>query len=176
MPGIKYFSGTATYEKDVAMTGWIARPCTDGVSRRDFMKDGSRYVLNLGQVGVIAEVWVNGKFCGTAWHAPYRVDITDALTSGDHNKIVVKVTNTWRNRLIGDELEPDDCEWGEANAKLTASAGRPLKRIPDFVMRNTPRPSKGRFCFTTWNYFGVNSQLQLSGLIGPVAIEKYSKP
>ena len=174
-PGIRYFSGTATYEKDVAMTGWIARPCTDGVLRRDFMKGGSRYAINLGEIGVIAEVWVNGKFCGTAWHAPYRVDITDALTSGDHNKIVVKVTNTWRNRLIGDELEPDDCEWGEANSKLTASAGRPLRRIPEFVMGNMPRPSKGRLCFTTWNYFGVNSKLQPSGLIGPVTIEKYTR-
>jgi hypothetical protein len=176
IPGIRYFSGTATYEKDVAMNSWISRLCTDGVRRSDFMKGGTRFVLNLGEVGVIAQVEVNGKKCGTAWHAPYRVDITDALKQGDHNKIVIRVTNTWHNRLAGDETEPDDCEWGEANAKgATSFWGRPLRRIPDFVMKNEPRPSKGRVGFCTWNYFGVNSKLQPSGLIGPVTIEKYTR-
>ena len=176
IPGIRYFSGTATYEKDVAMNSWISRLCTDGVRRSDFMKGGTRFVLNLGEVGVIAQVEVNGKQCGTAWHAPYRVDITDALKQRDHNKIVIRVTNTWHNRLAGDETEPDDCEWGEANAKgATSFWGRPLRRIPDFVMKNEPRPSKGRVGFCTWNYFGVNSKLQPSGLIGPVTIEKYTR-
>lgn len=58
--------------------------------------------------------------------------------------------------------------------KLTLSAEkRPLKRIPDFVMNDTPRPSKGRVGFCTWNYFGMNSELQTSGLVGPVTIEVY---
>ena len=153
---------------------WGFKPCTDGVRRKGFIRQGRRFVLNLGAVGVIAEVEVNGKKCGTAWHAPYRVDITDALEEGPRNRIVVKVTNTWCNRLIGDEQKPDDCEWGKANpANVQLTVGRPLKRIPDFVMNDTPRPSKGRVGFCTWNYFGMNSELQPSGLIGPVTIEVY---
>jgi len=173
-PGIRYFSGTATCETDFTIATGMPMPCTDGVPRGDFMRQGRRFELNLGAVGVIAEVEVNGRKCGTAWHAPYRVDITDALKDGARNRIVVKVTNTWRNRLVGDEREPDDCEWGKpkpTSGKLLP--GRPMKRIPDFVLNGTPRPSKGRVGFCTWNYFDVDSELQPSGLIGPVAIEVY---
>lgn len=174
LQGVRYFSGTATYEKEFAARPAISRPCTDGVSRKNFIGMGRRFVLNLGAVGVIAEVEVNGVKCGTAWHAPYRVDITDAFKAIRQNRIVIKVTNTWHNRLVGDEQEPDDCEWGKINpANVQLAVGRPLKRIPDFVMNDTPRPSKGRIGFCTWNYFGMNSELQPSGLIGPVTIEVY---
>lgn len=50
----------------------------------------------------LAEVTVNGEPLGIVWHAPYRVDATSALTPGV-NKVTVKVTNAWVNRLIGDE-------------------------------------------------------------------------
>ena len=172
IPGVKYFSGTATYRLNVQLNNWRAIPCTDGVSRKNFMERNARYYLNLGDVGVMAEVFVNGKSCGTTWHAPFKVDVTGAIREGDENDIVVKVTNTWRNRLIGDEQEPDDCEWGVPNAK--GGVGRGLRRLPDFVFGNGERPSKGRIGFCVWNYFGVNSELQPSGLIGPVSIEKYT--
>ena len=173
VPGIRFFSGTAIYEKDIATKGW-SRKCSDGVRRTDLMAGADRFVLDLGKVSVTAEVSLNGRKFVTLWHAPYCVDITEALVDGPHNRLVVKVATTWHNRLVGDELEPDDCEWGEANARAaTESIGRPLKRIPDFVLRNTERPSKGRVGFSTWNYFGVNSPLQDAGLIGPVTIEKY---
>lgn len=173
VPGIRYFSGTATYRKDVALNHWCALPCTDGKRRRRFMYDAKRYVLNLGAVGIIAEVTVNGKACGTLWHAPYRVDVTGALKEGDHNEIVIRVTNTWRNRLIGDKRLPDDCEWGEANAKAGSGIGRGIRRLPEFLFTNGPRPSSGRIGFCVWDYFGINSPLQPSGLIGPVTIEAY---
>jgi len=173
IPGVKYFSGTATYRQNIQINNWRALPCTDGVKRKNFFDRNARYVLNLGDVMVMAEVYVNGKYCGTVWHVPYKVDVTGALREGDENDIVVKVTNTWRNRLIGDEQEPDDCVWGIPNAKSGARSGRGLKALPDFVFGNGERPSKGRIGFCVWNYFGVNSELQPSGLIGPVTIEKY---
>ena len=90
-PGIKYYSGTATYTNKVL----ISNP---------ELKQG-RFVLDLGAVGCIAEVIVNGKNMGTLWKMPYKVDITDALHAGE-NQFEIRVTNLWKNRIIGD-CQPD---------------------------------------------------------------------
>ena len=90
--GVKYFSGTGTYTKTLdAQPGWF--------------KAGSKLVLDLGDVKNLAVVTVNGKNLGTVWHAPYRVDVTQALKQGA-NQIQVQVINAWVNRLIGDQ-QPD---------------------------------------------------------------------
>jgi hypothetical protein len=87
-PGIRYFSGVATYAT------LFAAP-----------KPGKGKVLiDLGSVGDVAEVLVNGKTAGIAWKPPYRVDITKAIRPGD-NHLEVRVANLWQNRLIGD-LQP----------------------------------------------------------------------
>ncbi len=85
--GIKYFSGTATYENSFRL------------ANADKSAD---YVLDLGDVKNVAEVLVNGKNMGIAWKKPFRVDITSALKTGE-NTVQVKVTNLWVNRLIGDQ-------------------------------------------------------------------------
>lgn len=87
---IRYYSGTAVYEKDFDWNGK-----TENVW------------LNLGEIANIAEVRLNGTDCGTIWTYPHRVDITKALQQGK-NKLVIKVTNTWANRLIGDEKLPEE--------------------------------------------------------------------
>ena len=89
--GIKYFSGTAVYTNSVM----IAEP---------ELKQG-RFVLDLGKVGCMAEVIVNGKNLGVLWKYPYQVDITSALRSGN-NEFVIRVINQWVNRIIGDK-QPD---------------------------------------------------------------------
>ena len=86
--GIKYFSGTATYETDVTV------PAV-------FIAQGMHDYLDLGNVKNLAEVKVNGKSLGILWKAPFRVDITDAITPGK-NHLEIKITNLWPNRLIGD--------------------------------------------------------------------------
>jgi hypothetical protein len=48
--------------------------------------------------------------------------------------------------------------------------GSYLRRFPDWFVTNQPRPSKGRYCFTTWNYFTKDSPLIPSGLLGPVRL------
>jgi len=86
-PGVKYFSGIATYTKDFATPkGW---------------KVGQPLWIDLGKVGELAEVTVNGKSAGAAWHAPYRVDIGSTAKAGK-NTLQVRVANLWVNRLIGD--------------------------------------------------------------------------
>ena len=87
-PAIRYFSGVATYSRSFAAPkGW---------------KAGQPLVLDLGEAREVAEVRVNGKLAGYAWHAPYRVDIGAAMRKGA-NTLEVKVANLWVNRLIGDQ-------------------------------------------------------------------------
>jgi hypothetical protein len=93
-PGVRYFSGTATYTKDIE-------------APRDWFRSGARLVLDLGRVKEIAEVVVNGTPLGIAWHSPFRVDVTGALKPGT-NHVEVKVTNLWVNRLVGDEQPGTD--------------------------------------------------------------------
>jgi hypothetical protein len=91
--GVRYFSGTASYTTDVEMPPEAFRP-------------GQRVELALGSVKELAEVFVNGQpVGGVLWKPPYRADIRPALTRGV-NRIEVRVTNLWPNRMIGD-LQPD---------------------------------------------------------------------
>ena len=43
-----------------------------------------------------------GKPLGIVWKAPFRVDVTTAMKPGA-NAVIVKVTNLWVNRLVGDQ-------------------------------------------------------------------------
>jgi hypothetical protein len=152
-PGIRYYSGTAVYKNEFDL------PSSETINRK------SKLFLDLGTVRDIAKVSLNGRDLGVVWTAPWRVDITKAVKS-KHNQLVVKVTNCWANRQIGDEQEPADCEFGKGDMGY----GGPLKAFPDWVVKDAPRPSAGRYTFTTWNYFNQNSHLESSGLIGPVSI------
>ncbi|GAB3113869.1 glycoside hydrolase [Aestuariicella hydrocarbonica] len=89
--GIKYFSGTAQYQKSLEV-------------KADWLQQDGEIVLDLGSVGDLAEVIVNGQSAGIAWKAPYTVNVKTLLKSGN-NQIEVKVTNLWVNRLIGDQQE-----------------------------------------------------------------------
>lgn len=86
--GVKYYSGTAAYSKTVDVpAAWV--------------ESGKRLTLNLGDVRELADVMVNGRSLGIAWHSPYKVDLTGAIKPGA-NTLEIKVTNLWVNRLIGD--------------------------------------------------------------------------
>ncbi len=86
--GVKYFSGTAGYTKTINASS-------------DWLKKGSQVWIDLGEVKNLAEVIVNGKSLGIVWKKPFRVDISSAIKPGA-NKLEIKVTNLWVNRLIGD--------------------------------------------------------------------------
>ena len=68
------------------------------VYTRDFDVKGynkrATYRLDLGGVGCMAEVYLNGQMLGTLWKAPYAIDITPALKKKG-NKLEVRVTNLW---------------------------------------------------------------------------------
>lgn len=91
-PFVRHFSGTMTYTTEVKL------PKTP--------KDG-RVTLDLGGVGDMAEVRVNGALAGGVWTAPYAVDITDHIRKGT-NSLEIKIVNNWNNRLIGDASLPEN--------------------------------------------------------------------
>ena len=87
-PGIKYYSGTATYRKTF-----------------DFRAASSsaeeEFTLDLGAVAELAEVRLNGKSLGIVWSPPFRVNLTTALKPAG-NQLEIDIVNFWPNRIIGD--------------------------------------------------------------------------
>ncbi len=88
-PVVKYFSGTAVYKTTIAVDSTT-------------LAANARIFMDLGIVKNIADISVNGTPAGVLWKAPFRTaDIKPFLKEGD-NLLEIKVTNVWRNRMIGD--------------------------------------------------------------------------
>jgi hypothetical protein len=151
--GVKYFSGTATYT-------------TTFQASRDWFTPDRAVFLDLGRVGDIAEVRVNGRSLGQLWKAPYRVDVSAALRPGE-NQLEVRVTNEWTNRIAGDRLLPAEKKiLGPPAAERRSAAGpaplpesglmgpvtilsQPLNRVAD--------GPDGRIADITANYTEANA-------------------
>jgi hypothetical protein len=106
-PGIKFYSGTAVYEK------------TFDWSDPKHKIQNAKLFLDLGEVHELAEVHLNGKNLGVVWCPPFRADITDAVKPGENN-LQIKVVNFWPNRIIGDQFLPAEKRLTQTNIrKLT---------------------------------------------------------
>ena len=98
------------------------RSPNSAVYRRNFQwhygrgENGERIWLDLGAVGALAQVKVNGQDCGVAWTPPYRVEVTAAVKEG-RNAVDISVVNTWRNRRVGDSGRPAEQRGTWTNAK-----------------------------------------------------------
>jgi hypothetical protein len=154
---VNYFAGTATYRKQIMF------------SAKDQGRN-KRILLDLGELNDIAEVRVNGKSAGVLWYPPYSADITSLLKKGD-NLLEILVTTNWANRLIGDEQEPADFEWGNDRGE---NLGRAMLAYPDWFINNQPRPLQGRKTFSVWYYYRKDSPLKPAGLVGPVKLVNVS--
>jgi hypothetical protein len=86
--GIKYFSGAATYRASIRLPALPAVP-------------GRRLLLDLGGVHELAVVFLDGVAVGTAWHAPFEIELPPDVSPGTH-PLEIRVDNLWVNRLIGD--------------------------------------------------------------------------
>ena len=93
-PGVKYFSGTATYTKTF---DW--KPAAKAGQQK------TETSLDLGDVQVMAQVKLNGRDLGVLWKPPFRVDITNVVKPGG-NTLEIRVANLWPNRMIGDAALP----------------------------------------------------------------------
>jgi hypothetical protein len=125
---VKYYSGTATYSTDFSLAA-----------------TKHRLLLELGDVHDLVEVEVNGQHLGVLWKPPFTIDITRAARTGN-NKLELAVTNTWRNRLIGDYGKPQ----GERKTFVM-----PLLRLGKQWLPGGP---------------GTGTVLSPAGLLGPVRV------
>ncbi|MFY7839562.1 MAG: glycosylhydrolase-like jelly roll fold domain-containing protein [Lacibacter sp.] len=109
-PAIKYYSGTAVYSNTFQWNQDTA---------------GSYATLEIDSLFNITTVKVNGIDCGTIWTYPYSVLIPGNALRKGANTLEIEVTNTWHNRLIGDELLPKEKRfiWTTAPFRL---GGKPL--------------------------------------------------
>ncbi len=105
-PGIKYYSGKATYRTEFALTPHALPP-------------GTSYSLELGTVKDIATVRLNGHALGIAWCDPWRVIVPAGLLRPTGNRLEITVANLWVNRLIGDADKPQA-------QRLTSTTGNNL--------------------------------------------------
>ena len=86
--GYRELSGTVRYELCVQ------------VPRRHV---NARLVLDLGEVGFVAEAWLNGEALGVRAWRPYGFDITGIVREGP-NDLTVEVTNTLANQAVREEV------------------------------------------------------------------------
>jgi hypothetical protein len=145
-PGIRYFSGIATYTHDLTL-------------ERHDLTSGGRLWLDLGQVNDLAEVWINGQLAGTAWKPPYRVDVSAWVKSG-HNRVEIRAVNLWVNRLIGD-VQPG------TTTKIT------FTQADGKVRPNTPAAEEANQLRMP---YAADAPLRPSGVIGPVSVLLESRP
>jgi hypothetical protein len=102
-PGIRYYSGTATYTRTLDLPPTARRP-------------GQRVYLDLGKVKNVAAVRLNGRDLGVVWTAPWRVELTPAAQATG-NRLEIDVVNLWPNRLIGDAALPAERRLTVTNVK-----------------------------------------------------------
>ena len=130
-PGIKYYSGIATYRKTANLTQ---------------VPTGKTY-LDLGVVHDMARVRLNGKDLGVVWCAPWRVEVTGIIKVGG-NSLEIEVVNRWTNRLIGDK-QPTDANVRTVECPPGFLGGKPIKTgrytfsTHDPYKRDSPLVSSG---------------------------------
>ena len=109
---IKYYSGTAVYKTNFKI---------------DELPGDSNYFVDLGDVGVMATVELNGEEIGGTWMAPFLLPANELLKEGN-NEIEIEVVNIWRNRMVKEDPLPKDERYTftmfedvEPNEELTPS-------------------------------------------------------
>ncbi len=90
-PRVKYFSGTCDYSM------------TFKVGKRN---DKDKWQLRLPAVNGNVGVMVNGQDAGIVWCSPWTLDISRYVKKGE-NQLVLKVSNVFSNRMIGDAGLPE---------------------------------------------------------------------
>ena len=109
--GIKYYSGTAIYRKKFNFMPKTQNNTEGGNSKGFFLDLG-----DIQDVG-IAKVKLNGKDLGIVWTPPFRVNVSGLLKK-ENNILEIEVTNSWRNRLVGDRGKPQNERFTKTNVTI----------------------------------------------------------
>ena len=148
-------------EKDITQLGsWTEDPATrhfSGTGRLSidfplpavYVAEDLQLMLNLGDVGNVAEVTLNGIHLGVVWMRGQILDMTHTARQGQ-NSLMVQVTNTLINRVSGWKQTPP------LPPELAALFGRGL--------HDDLGSARGIFGF---------EPLPKSGLMGPVVIKPF---
>ncbi len=137
-PETKHFSGTGLYATTFELP-------------QGHVGEDTRLELDLGDVGNVAEVAVNGKSAGTVWMRGQTLDISGLAVEGS-NQLQVRVTNTLINRVSGlKEFPPVPEELSERLGRGVQDDHSPARALLGY----TPLPR--------------------SGLLGPVEIRAYKR-
>jgi hypothetical protein len=99
--GVKYFSGTASYQNNFDITS-------------ESLQKDSVININLGDVLDVAKIFINGVPAGTLWTPPYKISIKNYLKPGK-NSLEIQITNMWINRLTGDMNSTDGKKYCQTN-------------------------------------------------------------
>ena len=157
---IRFFSGRTTYRSLFE----VRKPV--GCDRVE---------LVMRQVGTTAKVWINDRYVGGVWAAPYRLDVTDAVRNG-MNSIRIETADTWINAIVGmmtvrsermsvegsdkntDSLTSDPTE-GEVEAaagadSLSGWTPPPLHFVVNTYTERSPLPVSGLTAGVSLIYYG----------------------
>jgi hypothetical protein len=128
-PETRYFSGKGTYELDFDLP-------------EDYLREQFELVLDLGAVGDVAEVLLNGRAAGVCWMQPYRLPITGLVRPG-RNRLAVAVTNQLINHVDGmksfPEVPPELVEHYGPTTDIYKQGAAAAKRELDYK----PLPASG---------------------------------
>jgi hypothetical protein len=114
---VKFFSGTATYEKEFTVP-------------ENADMTGTKAELDLGLVRDIAHIYINGRDVGISWVKPNVIDVSGFIHKGV-NELRVDVANTWHNRLCGDARLPESGRITRTNlTRLPNAWAYPMEKIP----------------------------------------------
>ena len=132
-PRTRHFSGTGRYRLTFHLSD-------------DYLADDLRLDLDLGVVGDVAEVELNGQAVGVRWMRGQLLEVTGVAAAGP-NALVIDVTNTLINRVSGlADLPP---------------VPEPLRPRYGGDRRGSESPSRRLLGY---------EPLPVSGLLGPVEI------
>ena len=114
-PGLEHFSGQMSYEKTVVVPSHLL---------------AERLLLDCGELGVVAEAWINGQPAGSRAWAPFVFDLTDHVHAGA-NHLKVLVANTEANaRAVGQSKSiAKDIDWNgwHGPARLVPFVSREIR-------------------------------------------------
>lgn len=135
-PGIRYFSGTASYLKEIDIPASL-------------LAEGRGLSLDLGELRELAEVRLNGASLGILWKPPFAVDIAKAARPGA-NRLEVRVTNFWPNRIIGDLFLPEEERLTRHNTRkftresplMRSGLFGPVRIVPAAIGGERPPPER----------------------------------